>query len=594
MKNKKILLLILCLPVLLLLPYIAQCQGIEITSGASITTTSATGNASILITNGGLINNGTFTSTSETVTLAGTTANTLTGSSATSINTLTISNTGGITTQLDNLSTTNLNILTGSKFTIDPLKNVTVNTALSNNSGSAAGLLLRSTSAGTASLLHNSGNVPGTIQRFVTGSSLLTAMMYHMVSVPLVTSNASTSNLFYGSYLFDFTESTNTWNALGAATNTVLDESRGYMTYAPFDAGATYVFAGEMNSNIGGVTSFQALTTSGSPFDNTRGWNLVPNPYPSAIDWNASEGWTKTNLDGSIYFWPAGASASSGNYCVWNGTSGTGTPLGSRYIPLGQSFFVHANAASPELKMDNRIRVHNNQALYKNSENIANLLRIQCDANNAFDELIVNFREDASEFFDPSYDAYKLLGGSDAPQFSSSISEGLNLTINTLPFSTSEVIVPLNFKFNSAVNVTFVASGMESFAEGTPIFLEDIALNKMIDLRQNSVYSFSYLPANSVNRFRLHFSGITKLDENNASAEGTAYYYKENLYLDIPDMDGEKVIVSLFTMLGQQLTEDIIFVKGLTQLPIKKLSDGVYIIRAQSGRKIFTTKVICK
>lgn len=591
---KNILFLLNFLPVLLLLPSRSLGQGIEITSGASITTTSATGNASILITNGGLINNGTINSTTETVTLAGTTENTISGNSSTSLGTLNISNTGGITTLLNNLSTNNLSIATGSKFTIDPLKNVTVNTALSNNSGSAAGLLLRSTTAGTASLLHNSGNVPATIQRFVTGSSSLTAMMYHMVSVPLVTSNASTSNLFYGSYLFDFTEATNSWNALGAATNTVLDETRGYMTYAPFDAGATYVFAGEMNNNNGGVSTFQALTSSGAPYDNSRGWNLVPNPYPSAIDWNASEGWTKTNLDGSIYFWPAGASASSGNYCVWNGSYGTGTPAGSRYIPLGQSFFVHANGASPELKMDNRVRVHNSQAFYKNSENSANLLRIQCDANNAFDELIVNFKENASPDFDASFDAYKLQGGSDAPQFCSLIADGTKLTINTLPFSNADVIVPLRFNFNISANVTFVASGMESFSPFTPIYLEDTELNRMINLRQMPVYSFSYLPISSPNRFRLHFSAITALDEAIKPLEGNVYYSQGNLYFNFPSMNNETVTMALFTLHGQQVALKTIVLNGITQMPVKQLANGVYVVRVQSGNEMYSQKLICK
>lgn len=590
---KNVLLIISFLPVLLLLPSRGLGQGIEITAGASITTTTGAGDAKIEISNGALINNGTFNSTTETITLSGTTANTISGSSFTAVNTLKISNTGGITTLINNFTANNLEILTGSKFTIDPLKKVTVNASLVNNSGSEAGLLLRSTTEGTASLLHNSANVPATIQRYVTGSSSLTAMKYHMVSIPLVTSNASTSNLFYGSFLFDFTEASNSWNALGAATNTVLDETRGYMTYAPFDAGATYVFAGNMNNDNSGVSTFQALTSWGGT-GNSYGWNLIPNPYPSAIDWNATEGWTKTNLDGAIYFWPAGATAGEGNYCVWDGSSGTGSPVGSRYIPLGQSFFVHANAANPVLKMDNRVRVHNDQVFFKNSENIQNLLRIQCDANNAFDELIVKFKENASPDFDASLDAYKLQGGSDAPQFSSFIPDGTNLTINTLPFYNTDVIVPLKFKFNTSANVTFVASGMESFSPFTPIFLEDTELNRLINLRQTPVYSFSYMPLSSPTRFRLHFSSITDLNDDIKPLEGNVYCSQGNLYLNIPSMNSETVKVALFTSHGQQVEEKTIVLNGITQMPVQQLANGIYVVRVQSGKELFSQKLICK
>jgi hypothetical protein len=33
----------------------------------------------------------------------------------------------------------------------------------------------------------------------------------------------------------------------------------------------------------------------------TQGFNLVGNPYPSPIDWNAASGWTKTNIDNANF-----------------------------------------------------------------------------------------------------------------------------------------------------------------------------------------------------------------------------------------------------------------------------------------------------
>ena len=90
-------------------------------------------------------------------------------------------------------------------------------------------------------------------------------------------------------------------------------------------------------------------------------FNLVPNPYPSAIDWGAASGWIKTNVGGVCYIWSAG-----GNYISLSGTS---------YIPVGQAFIVMTSAAAPALSMNNNVCVHNAQAFYKSAETTNNLCR---------------------------------------------------------------------------------------------------------------------------------------------------------------------------------------------------------------------------
>ncbi|HUI30215.1 MAG TPA: T9SS type A sorting domain-containing protein [Candidatus Acidoferrales bacterium] len=81
------------------------------------------------------------------------------------------------------------------------------------------------------------------------------------------------------------------------------------------------------------------------------GWNLVGNPTPSTINWNASSGWTKTNMDGTIYVWDP--NDTTGGYKTWNGTTGN---LGSGLIAPFQAFWVKANNANPSLRCDNGVK----------------------------------------------------------------------------------------------------------------------------------------------------------------------------------------------------------------------------------------------
>ncbi|MEI7981401.1 MAG: LamG domain-containing protein, partial [Bacteroidota bacterium] len=116
---------------------------------------------------------------------------------------------------------------------------LTVNSTLENNGS----LTIESNSAGTGSLIHSTDNVNATIQRYITGSTSLSAMTYHLVSVPLTQASSPTSNLFLGSYLYYFDETQNSadngWVNMGTSTTNPLTVTRGYMIYYPAGSNTT-------------------------------------------------------------------------------------------------------------------------------------------------------------------------------------------------------------------------------------------------------------------------------------------------------------------------------------------------------------------
>ncbi|HTF80395.1 MAG TPA: T9SS type A sorting domain-containing protein, partial [Cytophagales bacterium] len=88
----------------------------------------------------------------------------------------------------------------------------------------------------------------------------------------------------------------------------------------------------------------------------SAGWNLLGNPYPSAIDWDNAGAWTKTNVDDAIYIWDPTLGTSGSYYAYVSGISSDARDHGS-VISSGQGFFVKANAAAPVLRVTENAKV---------------------------------------------------------------------------------------------------------------------------------------------------------------------------------------------------------------------------------------------
>lgn len=106
--------------------------------------------------------------------------------------------------------------------------------------------------------------------------------------------------------------------------------------------------------------STQADTAGGNTFfldENVAdaGWNLLANPTPSSLNWDASSGaWTANNLDNTFYIWDPNFGG-VGGYRYWNGSVGNidDTTFENGNLAPYQAFWVHANAASPSLAFNN-------------------------------------------------------------------------------------------------------------------------------------------------------------------------------------------------------------------------------------------------
>jgi hypothetical protein len=366
--------------------------------------------------------------------------------------------------------------------------------------------------------------------------------------------------------------------------------------YATFDNGyKTVTFEGTFNNgDISIPVTYTANDANAGYFD---GWNLIGNPFPSAIDWNAS-GWDKTKIDNTLYFYEEDHTTGLKRYWYYNGAGGTVTDLAGvslnstsltpQIIPSAQGFFVKANA-SGDVVIPNSARTHSQQIFWKGKTLPTNFLRLRVDGNKLSDELIVRFIDDATEKPDSKYDAYKMQSQGDKLPQIYSFGSAVPLAINTLPFEKQTSIVPLGMSCQTAGNYSISASEI-FFDESQEVYLVD----KMqtvgngefltVNLREKPTYEFYFDGGNTTNRFEIHFfnenyTGINTINE----LLFEVFAYKNELVVNLQQKDLNQANVIIYNLLGTKVFEQKLFENGTHRLPLTLVS-GVYVVKVETAQ----------
>lgn len=126
---------------------------------------------------------------------------------------------------------------------------------------------------------------------------------------------------------------------------------------------------------------------------NNDGWNLVGNPYPATIDWDAVDGWEKINVEAGIYVRENGTK----QFLFWDGDIGS---LGSGRIAKGQSFWVKTSGVDPVLKIKEKAKTITNTPFYRKAVDVIDYMEITLSTSNMQDKTYVRLRPDALADYD--------------------------------------------------------------------------------------------------------------------------------------------------------------------------------------------------
>jgi hypothetical protein len=550
----------------------ADAGNITIESGSSLTVSSGT-----IRISGSVTNNGTFTASDGNVVMNGTTAQSLGAGifSGNTVKNLTVDNPAGVTL-------------------LGPLGVRSVVLVQNGSLASDGNLTLLSDASQTA-LIDGSGTGPVTgnvtMQRYFSSG-----FGYKYISSPFLAATVNElsddmdlSYMFPLFYRFDENSSYSGWIDYTTGSDP-LDPLAGYaVNFGELSDPKTIDITGVVSDGSHSLT----LYNHDSLF--TEGFNLVGNPYPSPVNWNAT-GWTKTNIDNALYYFRASATDQyGGTYSTYiNGVSSDGEA--TNIIPSMQGFFVHVSdgtyPVSGTLGTTNSVRINDLTHPFLKSVNIFSpaLLRVTAaftDDAASEDPAVIYFDNDAEKSFDPDYDALKLFNTDMmVTNLYSVLTSGKKLSINALPWlADTTLFVPLGLTTYRDGEVNFKMNRLENIPAGVEIFFHDALAGTRMPFTQNTEYKVSLKTGEYNNRFSLVLTGnLTAIDEPKASPGiFEAYFSSGIIKTTVLVLEGGEGVISIFDSGGRLLFLRKVYDPGHYDLPVN-IRQGLYIVRYTTGK----------
>ncbi|MFP4468897.1 MAG: MBG domain-containing protein, partial [Bacteroidales bacterium] len=473
---------------------------------------------------------------------------------------------------------------------IDPGKTIEVVGELTNLRGHE-GLVIRSDETGQGGLLHYQDHVYATVERYVGGE----AWAWHQLAGP-VAGQMFTHEFTSGGSLFAWSEpaqrwvshGTDRWEALIDDTGEFIPGS-GYLT--AYRSNPTLAFEGEL---IQGEVEIP-LNRKAEPDHRYVGYNLIGNPYPSAIDWRAETGWQRDNLvtNGmggyNMWIW----NDEEGNYGAYGAHDSAAENdyehLGvTRYIAPSQSFWVRAATDEAVIRMDNDVRVSHHQQWLKKQQSAEPgwwlKAAVSSDVNGYRDEVVLDFGlANDNGGVEKMFSMY-----AEAPSLYT-VKNGEKLSISYLTTPEDHPQVPLSFVAGEEGTYQINLEGTYMFDE---VWLEDLQTGEMADMKAQDSYSFEAGPDDDPDRFVLHFGYDDPTDimpRPEDRIDPVIYYHEERLHIynpwpelatvEVTDVNGR--LVRLFEAPGPG-DSDFAF----------SVEPGVYVVRMYTGEELFTTRIM--
>jgi len=451
----------------------------------------------------------------------------------------------------------------------------------------------------TRGSLITNGTIAGsaTIERYIQGN-----MEWHILSSPVI--GQSICNGVFAPTTANFPRSQ--WEFFGWLSNSstpwinlrgpgagnantinfpglVFEESKGYfVAYGP-GWPTTKSFTG--TPNTGDKTCY--FNSVSAPWS----WELIGNPFPSALDWAQVTG--KSNLFLPYYYVYDANKPGGPGFEFWaDPTHNSGAIIIDGFIPSMQGFFLQVDqAGAKSLGLPNSARAHDVVKDWWLKEFLVNKLTVKLGNDTLYDETFIMFENNGNNGKD-MFDAAKLLSlDLNVPQIYSMVDNDQKTAFNSLPLLIKGVSIPLGIVTPASDSYSLTATGMESFNQLQDLSLEDRKLNYTQDLLQNPVYNFSASEGEDDNRFILHLSGPIGIGEKTTIPVNI--YTSQKTVVITCNNGFHNAEVRISDLLGREILTRKLVNDVMNSIQLN-VPEGYYFVRVQDDACIKNAKVYIK
>ncbi|OPZ49075.1 MAG: Endoglucanase C precursor [Bacteroidetes bacterium ADurb.BinA104] len=492
----------------------------------------------------------------------------------------------------DEITTESLIIRPSASITIIGGGALTVNGDLTTTGGT---FVINSESTSSSGSLIVNGTTTGN----VTYNRKMPLDKYRYLSLPV------SSTTFPAGNFWRWNEPLGCWGEDPAETETTVSASG--IGYTALASDNTLSFVGTVLTELLGVNATAPWYDDDQSYDNDRlangdgvwgggGWNLLGNPFPSALDGQmfiiGNSGSLDPNYqamyiyDGTDYTYIAQGIP---------GYSDGGTFSGSD-VQAGQGFFIMPRYNGVSFDFTSAMRKHNTTAVMTKSASTGDAwpgLQLKVKYGEKESSTLIVYNDQMTAGLDPGYDVGLLSSGADVEIYTllTGVDNDFSFTRQALPTEgATGIVVPVGIDSKNGGDMTFSAYTVP--LGSNKFWLEDRKTGTFTDLTTKS-YSVT-LPANTFGTGRFFIIASTNtptgIDRPGTEISGLRIWNFDRKVI-IQGEVSEGSLCEIFDVNGRKVTAVRLMGGEMNMVDLPSDTGGILIIKVTDGVKVITRKI---